>query len=326
MADVLRWGLISTAKINDKLIQAMKGSKRHQLAAVASRNLDKSKVYAREKGINRAYGSYEELLADPDVDVVYNPLPNHLHAEWTIKAIQAGKHVLCEKPFVLTLEEMDAVEAAAREHGKVVQEAFMYRHHPQTLKVKEMLDQGVIGKVGMIRGVFTFLLEDPENVRLKPEWGGGSLWDVGVYPISYIRTMLGMEPEEVLCWQELGPTGVDVAFGGEMRFAGKLLAQFQSGFATTHYTSMEILGDKGSLQIPVPFGPGKSTSINLFLDRDPQKVDIKGMELYLGELDDMAECIWHGKTPRVTLDDTRRNTKVLLACLESANTGKAVRV
>ncbi len=326
MADVLRWGLISTANINDKVIEAMPGSKRHQLAAVASRNLDKAKAYAQKNKIGRAYGSYEEMLADPEIDVVYNPLPNHLHAEWTIKACQAGKHVLCEKPFMLNMDEMDAVEAAARQNGVVVQEAFMYRHHPQTLKVKAMLDQGAIGKIGIIRGVFTFLLEDPKNVRLVPEWGGGALWDVGVYPVSYMRTMMGTEPEEVLCWQTSGPTGIDIAFGGEMRFTGGVLGQFQCGFNSTHYTSMEILGDKGSLQIPEPFSPGKKSVFNQFIERKPQKVEVDGMELYLGELENMADCIQKGGTPRVTLDDSRRNTKVILACLESARTGKAVRV
>ena len=182
MKKTLRWGLISTANINNQLIKPLQESHNHQLVAVASRDPAKAQAYAAEKHISKAYGSYEALLADPDIDIVYNPLPNHLHAEWTIKACQAGKHVLSEKPFALTLDEVDAMQAAARQAGVVIQEAFMYRHHPQTLKAKEMIDQGLIGNVKLMRGIFTFLLNDPKNVRLVPEWGGGSLWDVGVYP------------------------------------------------------------------------------------------------------------------------------------------------
>src|SRR5689334_19861238 len=149
---VLNWGLLSTARINDALIPPLHASKRNQLVAVASRTQEAADAYAREKKISRAYGSYESLLADPEIDVIYNPLPNHLHAEWTIKAVEAGKHVLCEKPLALNVDEVDAMESAARKHGRVVAEAFMYRHHPQTLKVQEIIKSGVLGTLKLLRG------------------------------------------------------------------------------------------------------------------------------------------------------------------------------
>jgi predicted dehydrogenase len=326
MANPLRWGLLSTAHINNAVIKPIKESKNHQLAAVASRSLDKARTYAAEKGIPKAYGSYDALLADPDVDVIYNSLPNHLHAEWTIKACQAGKHVLCEKPMALSLDEVDAIQSAALKAGVTVQEAFMYRHHPQTLKVKEMLDRGAIGPVHLIRGIFTFFIEKPEDVRLVPGFGGGSIWDVGVYPVSYIRTMLNAVPEEVFCWQVTGPSGVDITFSGEMRFTGGVLAQFQCGFNTNHYTSIEIMGGSGSLVIPTPFSPYKNEEFTHIDGKITKRIRVPGMNLYLGELDNMATCIRTGIPPRVTLDDSRSNTKVILACIESARTGKAVKL
>ncbi len=324
MADPLRWGLLSTAKINDAVIKPIKESKNHQLAAVASRSLDKAKVYAAKNGIPKAYGNYNELFADPEVDVIYISLPNRLHAEWTIKACQAGKHVLCEKPLALSVEEVDAIEKAAKKAGVVVEEAFMYRHHPLTLKVKEMLDQGAVGRIRMIRGVFTFVLAESKRGRLIPE-GGGSLWDVGVYPVNYIRTMLNAMPEEVFCWQVTGPTRVDLNFSGEMRFPGDILAQFQSGFNAREYTSMEIMGEKGNLFISNPFSPEIDEEI-IHVVNQREVIKEKGMDSYLGELDNMAECILKGLPPLVTLEDSRKNTKVILSCIESARTGKSIKL
>ena len=214
----LRWGLLSTANINKALLEPLRTSKRNQLLAVASRSQERADEYARKHKVKRAYGSYNELLADPDIDVIYNPLPNHLHAEWTIKAVQAGKHVLCEKPLALSLAEVDAISAAADKYGKVVAEAFMYRTHPQTLEVQELVAGGKLGKIRMVRGSYTYPGPDPDNYRWKPEMGGGGLWDVGCYPLSYTRTVLGVEPQRVLGFQATGPTGVDEFFAGQLQF------------------------------------------------------------------------------------------------------------
>jgi predicted dehydrogenase len=166
----LRWGLLSTARINRSLIPPLRASGRNTLVAVASRDAARGRAHAQEWDIKGVFDSYEAMLASPDVDVIYNPLPNSLHAEWTIKALRAGKHVLCEKPLTTRVEDVDAIAAAARETGKVVAEAFMYRHHPQTLKVKELIDGGAIGEVRLVRGSFTFTLTDPTNVRVNASW------------------------------------------------------------------------------------------------------------------------------------------------------------
>ncbi len=187
-------------------------------------------AYAKEKKIERAHGSYESLLADPDIHVIYNSLPNHLHAEWTIKAVEAGKHVLCEKPIALNVDEVDAIKSAADKHGRVVAEAFMYRHHPQTLKVQEIVKSGSLGTLKLVRGSFSFFLDREGDVRLNPEWGGGSIWDVGCYPISYARTVVGASPLEVFGWQVTGKTGIDDTFVGQMRFKDDIQAQFELEF------------------------------------------------------------------------------------------------
>jgi D-xylose 1-dehydrogenase (NADP+, D-xylono-1,5-lactone-forming) len=322
---VLNWGLLSTARISRALLPPLRASKRNQLLAVGSRSKDAADSYAREGKIQRAYGSYEELLADPEIDVIYNPLPNHLHAEWTIRAVEAGKHVLCEKPLALSVDEVDAVRAAARKHGRVVAEAFMYRHHPQTLKVQELVKSGSLGTPKLVRGSFSFVLSDQGNVRLKPEYGGGSIWDIGCYPISYARSVLGEEPLEVFGWQVTGLTGIDDTFVGQMRFDRNVLMQFDSSFVIPFHAFMELVGSEGTLNVPHPFKPETDEKIYLSRGGKTETIKIKGQELYLGEVEDMADAILLGKEPRISLDDSRNNVKTIRALLESAQTGQAVK-
>lgn len=321
---VLNWGLLSTARINRALIPPLRASRRNQLAAVASRTQESADKYAREWKIPRAHNSYEALLADPNIDVIYNPLPNHLHAEWTIKAVEAGKHVLCEKPLALTVEEVDAVQTAARKHGRVVAEAFMYRHHPQTLKVQELVKDGSVGEIKMIRGSFTYVLSREGDVRLDPVMGGGSIWDVGCYPISYARSVLGANPLEVFGWQVTGPTGIDDTFLGQMRFDQDIFAQFDSSFVIPFHSFMEIIGSEGTLNIPRPFKPATDEKIYLTRGDKTETIKIKGEELYIGEVEDMADAILLGREPRISLEDSRANVAVIVALLESARTGRPV--
>ena len=323
---VLKWGLLSTARINRALMTPLRASRRNQLAAVASRTQESADKYAREWKISRAHGSYESLLADPEIDVVYNSLPNRLHAEWTIKAVEAGKHVLCEKPLALTVEEVDAVQAAARKHGRVVAEAFMYRHHPQTLKVQELVKSGSLGELKLIRGSFSFVLGRSGDVRLDPELGGGSIWDVGCYPISYARSVVGGAPLEVFGWQVTGPTGIDETFVGQMRFDRGIYAQFDSSFAIPSHAFMEIIGSEGALIIPKPFKPETDEKIYLTRAEKTETIKIKGQELYIGEVEDMADAILLGRESRISLDDSRANVAVISSLLESARTGRPVGV
>jgi D-xylose 1-dehydrogenase (NADP+, D-xylono-1,5-lactone-forming) len=321
----LRWGLLSTARITRVLLPPLRASTRNELTAVASRDLNRAKTYADERKIPRVFGSYEALLADPDVDVIYNPLPNSLHAEWTIKAAEAGKHVLCEKPLANTVEEVDAMTEAAEKAGIVLMEAFMYRHHPQTIRVKELVESGAIGKLQLIRGSFTFSISDEGDVRLKASLGGGSIWDVGCYPISYARLIAGVEPIEVFGWQTKGQgSGVDETFIGEMRFPNNVYAQFDSGFRTPQRTHIELVGDKGSITLKKPFTPWLNEEIILINDNEKKIITVPGQDLYLGEVENMADAILDGVPPRMSLADSRNNVATIWALLQSARTGKPV--
>ena len=298
-----------------------------QVLAIAARDPKRAYRLAKKYHIPRVHQTYSALLADPDIDAIYNPLPNSLHAEWTIRALKAGKHVLCEKPLALSVNEVDAIQAAARKHGRIVAEAFMYRHHPQTLKVQELVKSGSIGSLKLIRGSFSFILSREEDIRLlDPAMGGGSIWDVGCYPISYARTVVGENPLEVFGWQVTGKTGIDETFVGQMRFAGDVHAQFDSSFVIPFHSFMEIVGSEGTLSIPTPFKPGVNERIFLTRDEKTETIKVKGQELYLGEVEDMADAILEGKDSRVSLHDSRANVAVINALLESARVGKAISI
>ncbi len=323
----LRWGLLSTARINRALLPPLRSSARNELTAVASRDLDRAQAYANERNIPRVFGSYEAMLADPDVDVIYNPLPNSMHTEWTIKAAQAGKHVLCEKPLANTVEEVDEITEAAKKAGVVVMEAFMYRHHPQTLKVKELVDEGAIGKLQLIRGSFTFKMPaDRENdVRLNASLGGGSIWDVGCYPISYARLIADAEPIEVFGWQITGTnSSVDESFFGQMRFPNNVYAQFDCGFRTPQRTNMELVGDQGNIIVKLPFTPKLNEEIIVTNGDEKRIITIPGEDLYLGEVENMADAILEGKAIRMSLTGSRNDVATIQALLHSAHEGKPV--
>lgn len=322
----LNWSLLSTARINRSLIPPLRESKRNHLLAVASRSQETADTYARHWKIPRAHGSYEALLADPEIDVVYNSLPNHLHAEWTIKAVEAGKHVLCEKPLALSVEEVDAIAAAAQKYGRVVTEAFMYRHHSQTLKVQEIVKSGSLGTLKLLRGSFSYVMKQEGNIRSDPMMGGGSLWDVGCYPISYMRAVLGAEPVEVFGWQVTGPTGIDETFVGQLRFAEGVYGQFDSSFVIPFHVYMEFVGSEGTLIIPNPYKPDLNEKIFLVRDGKTETIKVKGQELYLGEVEDMADAILSGKAPRISLEDSHVNVAVIAALLESARKNAPVKI
>jgi D-xylose 1-dehydrogenase (NADP+, D-xylono-1,5-lactone-forming) len=323
---MLRWGILGAARINRSLVPAFAASSRNHLVAVASRGPARARAFADTWGVARAHGCYEDLLDDPGVDAVYVPLPNGLHVEWTTRAARAGKHVLCEKPLALDATGVDAVEAAAREAGVVVAEAFMYRHHPQTLRVKELVDSGAIGEPGLVRGAFSFSLDRPGDVRLDPALGGGSLWDVGCYPVSYARYVLALEPDEVFGRARLGPTGVDVAFAGQLRFPGDVLAQFDSGLRAPLRVFMEFVGSEGTLRVAAPFKPGPGAPLEL---RRGDRVEAIGVEeggLYERELEDFADAALLGRPPRISLAESRGNAAALAALARSSREGGPVRL
>jgi predicted dehydrogenase len=319
--DSLRWGLLSTARINDALIPALRSAPRAELVAVASRDLERASAYAESHDIARAYGSYDELLADPGVDVVYNPLPNHLHAPWTVRACEAGKHVLCEKPLACTLAEVDAIAAAARANGVVVAEAFMYRHHPQTLRVLDLVAGGAIGEVHLVRGSFSFPLTNPHDVRLDPAMGGGATWDVGVYPIGFARLAIGSTPVEARAWRHDGPSGVDLSCRAMLRFANGATAQLDCSFEEPERMNLEIVGSSGVIVVPEPFKPGRRSTVLM----GPSSAELAPTavtadhELYRYEVDDLTDNVLGGTEPRIPLADSRANVATVLAVLASGS-------
>jgi predicted dehydrogenase len=320
----MRWGILGAARINRSIIPALRAANGHSLEAVASREPGKAESYAAEWQIPRHFGGYDALLADPDIDAVYIPLPNHLHAEWTIRAAEAGKHVLCEKPLALTVAEVDRIAAAATAAHVHVAEAFMYRHHPQTLAVRELVAGGAIGTLRFVRGCFSFTLDRPGDVRFDPAKGGGALWDVGCYPVSYARTIAGAEPETVQATAVMGPTGVDMSVGAVLRFPGNVVALVDASFVAPFRTEVEVVGSTGSIRVARPFKPGARETVLLIRGDETLEHAVEAPPLYVSQFEDFARAVRGTAPPVVTLADSRRNTAALLAVLESARTGRAV--
>jgi xylose dehydrogenase (NAD/NADP) len=254
LTDPLRIGILGTAHIARSFAQAVQPSKRVIVSAVASRDVSKAQRFAEDMGIARYFGSYESLLADREIDAVYNPLPNSLHAEWSIQAVRAGKHVLCEKPLAPTAAEARAMFDAARRHGVQLVEAYPYLAQPQTLKTRELLNAGAIGKARLIQGSFGFTLTDRDNIRLNPQLAGGALMDVGVYPVSLILILAKQRPARVRAvahWtaaDERGAAGVDSALAATLEFASGLLAQVTCSFDCALHRQALIVGSAGVIQ------------------------------------------------------------------------------
>ena len=325
MNQMLRWGLLSTAHINRRLIPSIRLSPRSRLAAVASRSLATAQAYAKEWDIPGVFGSYEEMLTSDEVDAVYISLPNKLHAEWSIRALEAGKHVLCEKPFAVSLDEVDRMFAASKSAGRVITEAFMYRHHPQTMLIKELVDRGEIGVVRGMRGAFHFRLDNPANIRLSQSLAGGSLWDVGVYPLSYSQWIMEGPPVEVMGWQQSSPSGVDATFFAQMRYSGGQVSQFTCSFDSPFHAAIEIIGTQGRLTVTRPFSAIEDSIITLYDTNEKMTViPTPGKDLYLGEVEDMESAVLDGKPQRVTHAQIRDHIRTALALYKSAQTNQVV--
>lgn len=325
--DTIRWGLISTARINERLIPAIRASQRGQLVGVASRKGWKARTYARKHGIPLAFGSYEAMLESDEVDVVYISLPNHLHADWTIRAMRAGKHVLCEKPLALSVAEVEAIQRVSQETGRTAVEALMYRHHPQSQMIWEWIAAGRLGKLQSMRGVFNFVLDNSRDIRLQAGMGGGALWDIGIYPVSYAQWLMGGRPESVFGVQKTGPTGVDLLFQGELLFSGGRFAQISCSFQSPSHTSIEVMGSEGRLFIPRPFVQMEEHSA-VFYDRygAATEMEVPPMSLYVHEIEDLHGVIGEGGQPRVSLEESRETIRTIRALYHSAKIREMVRI
>lgn len=322
----VRWGLLSTAHINRRLIPIIQNSPRGELVAVASRDHKKAKEYASRWRIPQAFGSYQAMLDSGAIDAVYISLPNHLHAEWTIRALEAGVHVLCEKPFASTLDDVDQMIATAQHTGRVLAEAFMYRHHPQTKIVGEWVHNGRLGEISLVRSIFNFLLKDRLDIRLVPEYGGGSLWDVGVYPISFAQFIFGSAPETVVGQEWVGDSGVDETFAGVMQYPNGGLAEVSSSFRSEFYTHAEIIGSEGRLTLNRPFTMLDQDRHLIFYPNQgaPVEIEVPEEELYQGEVEDMHSAILDETAPYLTLDETRNHVRTALALYQAAEIGELV--
>ncbi|MBV9280463.1 MAG: Gfo/Idh/MocA family oxidoreductase [Chloroflexi bacterium] len=325
-ATPVRWGILSTARINQQAILApARDSRRARIVAVAARDSARAEAYARDHDIPRAFGSYDELLADPDVDAVYISLPNSLHPEWSIRALEAGKHVLCEKPFSPRAAEVAAAFDAAEANGVLLMEAFMYRHHPQTATVAELVSSGAVGEPRFVRAMLAFpgiRFFDATNIRFDAALEGGALMDVGSYCVSGAR-LVGGEPVRVHGTAVLGPTGADLAFAGTLEFEGGLLAQFQCGFTSDLRSELEVIGTEGRLVVPQPFRI-EEAGVDLWTKDRHRRVACEPANSYQLQLDNFSAAIRGEAAPLLGREDALGQSRTLEALRASAASGRSV--
>lgn len=319
--DKIRWGVISTANIGRKaMIPALKSLKRSEVAAVASRDQGKARDFAEELDIPKAYGDYQELLDDPEIQAVYIPLPNHLHKEWTIRAADAGKHILCEKPLAFDADECIEMIDAAESNGVILMESFMYRYHPRILSALEMVKSGGIGKLKTIQASFTFHLKNKNDIRLKYERGGGALMDVGCYCVNICRLMAGREPLAVQARAALASTGVDEQLVGMLDFGDGIFAHFDCGFNQGARQHCLLSGTDGYLSIPKAFNPGEKRSVIQEV-RGGETVEVHafdGVDEYALIAEEFMQTV-AGKQPLYPIIDSVSNMRVIKALLDSAS-------
>jgi predicted dehydrogenase len=326
MNEQVRWGILSTANIAVKrFIPGASLSRNGVVAAIASRDLDRALDVAESLAIPRAYGSYEELLDDPEVDAIYNPLPNSLHAEWTIKAAAAGKPVLCEKPLALDADQAQQMIESCRSHGVLLMEAFMYRFHPQQARVVELIESGAIGEVRFVRAAFTFMLEPfpAANVRLSSELGGGALMDVGCYCVNASRMLFREEPTWVSAQWDLRPEfGVEVSLAAILGFSGGRLAIFDCGFRAPGQGTYTVVGSRGQIEVPNAFVPAAcDVTIRLTTGAELREEQIRGVDQYQMEAEEFADALLRDRPLRIGPDDALGTLRTIAALHRSARQG-----
>ena len=326
----VRWGILSTAKIGvAKVIPAMQKGALTEVVAIASRSREKAQQAAASLGIPRAHGSYEELLADPEVDAVYNPLPNDQHVPWSIRALEAGKHVLCEKPIGLSAAEGRRLAEAGRRHPKLkLMEAFMYRHHPQWRAAKELVDSGQIGQLRTIQTFFSFYNEDPANIRNDPGMGGGALMDIGCYAISLSRWLFGAEPARVMGLVEYDPRfRVDRLASAILDF-GAGTATFTCSTQVAPFQQVQVIGTEGRIELSeVPFNAPSDRPCAIVHQRGEatSRIEFEACDQYTIQGDLFARAILDDSPVPTPVDDAVRNMEVIEAIVASGRGGGWVR-
>ena len=326
----VRWGVLGAANIAvRKVIPAMQRGERSQVVAIASRNAEKARTAAGQLGIARAYGSYEELLADPDVEAIYNPLPNHLHVPWTIRAAEAGKHVLCEKPIALSAAQARELLAVRDRTGVMIGEAFMVRSHPQWIAVRDLVASGRIGQLKVVAGHFAYYRRDPSDVRSNPAWGGGGLMDVGCYPITMSRWLFGEEPDAAIGLLDRDPElGVDRIASALLRFPSGQ-ASFTCAMQLVPYQRMQLHGTAGRIEVQIPFNAPPDRPMRIFVDdgrefADASAVatDFPAVDQYTLQGDRFSAAVRGDGPVPVTVEDAIANMATIDAIVRSERSGK----
>lgn len=331
----MNWGVISTGRIARAFLDALRSSETEQVVAVASRDAAKAAETAREFGVARSYGSYEALLADPDLQAVYIAVPNSLHAEWADVAARAGKQILCEKPLGVTREQSAAMFSAAREAEVWLMEAFMYRFHPRTLKIQELIAGGAIGTPQLIRASFGFAVTDPANVRLSAELAGGALMDVGCYCVNFSRMVAGQAPRRVSATARWGSSGVDETLAATLDYAGGAIAQISCSLASSHHHQAQVIGSEGIIEVEEAFTPPPDRPARLRVRRGArlatvEEIDFPPVNQYRLEAEGFGRLVAAGHAdhglPEMPLVETLDNMATIEALLRSARAGHAVEV
>jgi predicted dehydrogenase len=316
------WGVLSTAKINEKFLEGVRESNEVEVVAVASRSRESAEHYAREHDIDRAHEGYENLLNDPEVEAVYIPLPNSMHIEWSIRALEAGKHVLCEKPLSRRADEVARAFEVAEQNQRLLSEGFMYRHHPQTRRLAELVADHAVGELRLVRAAFSFPLPGPENVRLKSELDGGALMDVGCYCVSGARLLAG-EPQSVTAQQTLGGDGVDVGFAATMKCANDVLVHFDAGMSFAARDELEIVGTDGSLFLDDPWHCVNPV-IELRRDGGTERIEVERANPYRLEAENLAAAIKNQEPLLLGREDALGQARCIEALYEAAADGRTI--
>lgn len=330
MADFVRWGLISTARIaREKVVPAARQAPSARFMAIASRDIEKARTLARDLEVPTAYGSYEELLDDPAIDAVYNPLPNSMHFEWTVKAAEAGKHILCEKPLADDAAQASQMVDACNRHGVLLMEAFMYRFSPRLQRARQIIESGKIGASKLVRACFSFATpRNPERWRMQPAYAGGALADVGCYCVNVARFMFGAEPVGVEAKLDIDPElGVDLSGAAMLEFSSNRRALIDFSFEMGRRQELEVVGAQGSIVLPWCFLPPPETMrIQINLGTGTEFEEFPADNTYALELEAFSKAVLEGRQPSLTTDDALANARVLDAVRESHATDRRIGV
>ena len=321
----VRWGVLSTADIGiGQVLPAMQQGTYCEIAAIASRSPEKAQAAAAQLGISKAYGSYEELLADPEIDAIYNPLPNHLHVPWSIKALQAGKHVLCEKPIALTSAEAQTLLDVARQYPHLkVMEAFMYRFHPQWQRARQLVRDGNIGELRTIQSFFSYYLDDPNNIRNRHDVGGGAMLDIGCYTVSLARFIFGAEPNHVFGTVEYDPRlKIDRLASAILDF-GRGTSTFTCATQLVPYQRVNIFGTTGRVEIEIPFNAPANRPCKIWYQHgdETEEIQLEACNQYTLQGDAFSQAVLNNTQVPTPIEDAVANMKVIEAVFQSAKTG-----